>query len=59
MNQFTTTEYVNICLVECVIACELTILDTYFSQDFAQCKIKHIAKFKKLKLNINVYKIYI
>jgi len=36
-NEF---EYINICLVGCVSAGKSTILNAFFGQDYAQCKIK-------------------
>jgi len=34
------SEYINICLVGCVSAGKSTILNAFFGQDYAQCKIK-------------------
>ena len=39
MNQNELT-YINICLVGCVSAGKSTILNAFFGQDYAQCKIK-------------------
>ena len=41
-NYFTNSESnnINICLVGCVSAGKSTILNAFFGQDYAQCKIK-------------------
>jgi GTPase SAR1 family protein len=36
----STSKYINICLVGCVSAGKSTILNAFFSRDYAQCKIK-------------------
>lgn len=36
----STSEYINICLVGCVSAGKSTILNAFFSNNYAQCKIK-------------------
>lgn len=36
----STAKYINICLVGCVSAGKSTVLNAFFSNDYAQCKIK-------------------
>lgn len=39
-DNFLESEYLNLCLVGCVSAGKSTILNAFFGQDYAQCKIK-------------------